>query len=61
MEFKTCTGNKFIKEVNPMSTKGLSKERVVKQINKIIRQSYEFLDTQNLQIKSKNYKKISRR
>ena len=40
---KACTGNKFIKEVNPMSTKGLSKERVVKQINKIIRQSYEFL------------------
>ena len=40
---KACTGNKFIKEVNPMNTKGLSKERVAKQIKKIIRQSYEFL------------------
>jgi len=40
---KACTGNKFIKEVNPMNTKGLSRERVVKQIKKIIRQSYEFL------------------
>ena len=40
---KACTGNKFIKEVNPMNTKGLSRERIVKQIKKIIRQSYEFL------------------
>lgn len=40
---KACTGNKYIKEVNPMNTKGLSKERVIKQIKKIIRQSYEFL------------------
>ena len=35
---KACTGNKFIKEVNPMNTKGLSRERVVRQIKKIIRQ-----------------------
>ena len=40
---KACTGNKFLKEVNPMNTKGLSKERIVKQIKKIIRESYEFL------------------
>jgi len=40
---KACTGNKFINEVNPMNTKGLSKEKVVRQIKKIIRQSYEFL------------------
>ena len=40
---KSCTGNKFIKEVNPMNMSGLSEEKVVKQINKIIRQSYEFI------------------
>lgn len=40
---KSCTGNKFIKEVNPMNMVGLSEEKVVKQINKIIKQSYEFI------------------
>ena len=25
---KSCTGNKFIKEINPMNMKGLSKEKV---------------------------------
>ena len=40
---KACTGNKFIKEINPMNTKGLSRERVVKQIKKIIKLSYEFV------------------
>ena len=40
---KACTGNKFIKEVNPMNMKGLTEEKVIKQIDKIIRQSYEFV------------------
>ena len=40
---KACTGNKFIKEVNPMNMKGLTREKIVKQIKKIIRQSYEFI------------------
>ena len=40
---KSCTGNKFIKEINPMSMKGLSKNKVKQQIDKIIRQSYEFM------------------
>ena len=40
---KSCTGNKFIKEVNPMSMKGLTKEKIIKQIEKIRRQSYEFM------------------
>ena len=40
---KACTGNKFIKEVNPMNMKGLTREKIVKQIKKIIRQSYEFM------------------
>jgi hypothetical protein len=40
---KSCTGNKFIKEVNPMNMKGLPKWKVIKQIEKIRRQSYEFL------------------
>ena len=40
---KVCTGNKFIKEINPMNMKGLSKENVSKQINRIIKNSYLFL------------------
>ena len=40
---KSCTGNKFIKEVNPMNMKGLSERKVIQLINKIIKQSYEFL------------------
>jgi len=38
-----CTGNKFIKEVNPMNMKGLTEEAVVKQIKKLIKQSYTFM------------------
>ena len=40
---KSCTGNKFIKEVNPMNMKGLTKTKIIRQIDKIIRQSYEFM------------------
>ena len=34
-----CTGNKFLKEINPMSMKGLTRAKVIKQINRIIKQS----------------------
>ena len=40
---RACTGNKFLKEINPMSMRGLSKARVTSQINSIIRSSYLFL------------------
>ena len=40
---KSCTGNKFLKEINPMNMKGLPKSDVVKQINRIIKQNYKFL------------------
>jgi len=39
---KACTGNKFIKEINPMNMKGLSRHRVVRQVKRIISQSYHF-------------------
>ena len=29
---RACTGNKYLKEINPMNMKGLSKEKVIKQI-----------------------------
>ena len=38
-----CTGNKFIKEINPMNMKGLERDKIVKQIKRIILQSYLFL------------------
>ncbi len=40
---KSCTGNKLINEINPMQMKGLSREKIIQQINKIINQSYLFL------------------
>jgi hypothetical protein len=39
---KACTGNKFIKEINPMNMKGLGRNRVVRQVKRIISQSYHF-------------------
>lgn len=40
---KSCTGNKFIREINPMSMKGLSREKVIAQINRIINNAYLFV------------------
>ena len=40
---KTCTGNKFLQEINPMNMKGIARDKVIKQIEKIIRDSYLFL------------------
>jgi hypothetical protein len=40
---RACTGNKYLKEINPMNMKGLSKEKVIKQIKRIINNSYLFL------------------
>jgi hypothetical protein len=40
---RACTGNKYLKEINPMNMKGLSKEKVIRQINRIINNSYLFL------------------
>ena len=33
---KSCTGNKLLREINPMNMKGLSKEKIISQINKLI-------------------------
>jgi hypothetical protein len=40
---KACTGNKLLKEINPMSMKGIPMEKVVSQINALINSSYLFL------------------
>ena len=40
---KACTGNKLLKEINPMSMKGIPREKVVSQINALINNSYLFL------------------
>lgn len=39
---KACTGNKFIKEINPMNMRGLSRKKIIRQIKRLIRQSYMF-------------------
>ena len=40
---RACTGNKYIKEINPMNMEGLSKEKVVSQIKRIINGYYLFM------------------
>jgi Cdc6-like AAA superfamily ATPase len=39
---RACTGNKFIKEINPMNMKGLTREKVIKQIKRLIQSYYLF-------------------
>jgi len=39
---RACVGNSFLKEINPMNIRGMPKEKVISQINRIIRESYEF-------------------
>jgi hypothetical protein len=39
---RDCIGNKFLKEINPMNMKGLSRETVAKQINRLIDTYYYF-------------------
>ncbi|MDC1321297.1 DEAD/DEAH box helicase family protein [Flavobacteriaceae bacterium] len=38
-----CTGNKYLKEINPMNMKGLGKDKVIRQITRIINNAYLFL------------------
>ncbi len=38
-----CTGNKFINEIDPMRMKGISRNKIISQINTIINLSYLFL------------------
>ena len=40
---RACTGNKYIKEINPMNMEGLSKEKVISQIKRIINSYYLFM------------------
>ncbi len=40
---RACTGNKLLKEINPMNMKGMPKEKVVSQIKNLINTYYIFL------------------
>ena len=40
---KSCTGNKLLKEINPLNMRGLPKERVIILIKNLINTSYLFL------------------
>jgi hypothetical protein len=39
---RACTGNKFIKEINPMNMKGLTRDKIIKQIRQLISSHYSF-------------------
>jgi len=58
---RACTGNKLLKEINPMNMKGLSKEKVAYQIKNLINSYYIFLgygQFANYIIKTMNYEEI---
>ena len=38
-----CTGSKFVNEINPMNMKGITKSKIVSQVNTIINSSYLFI------------------
>jgi|TARA_B110000093_G_scaffold62731_1_gene67909 hypothetical protein len=38
-----CIGNKLLNEINPMNMKGITREKVIQQINNIINNSYMFV------------------
>lgn len=40
---RSCTSNKFLKEINPMNMKGLTKDKVVLQVKRVIRENYVFM------------------
>jgi len=40
---RSCTGNKFIREINPMGMKGLTRDKVIAQIRRIINGAYLFV------------------
>jgi superfamily II DNA or RNA helicase len=55
---RACTGNKLLKEINPMNMAGMSKEKVVSQIKNLINTYYIFLgyvQFANYIIKTMNY------
>ncbi len=39
----TCVGNSLLKEINPTNIKGIPKEKITNQINKIINTYYQFM------------------
>ena len=43
---ESCTGNKFLKEINPMNMKGLNKENIEKLIKRIINKNYLFMGSE---------------
>jgi len=55
---RSCTGNKLLKEINPMSMKGMTKDKVISQIKNLINTHYIFLgyvQFANYIIKTMNY------
>jgi len=40
---RSCTGNKFIKEINPMNTKDLDEKQVISKVEQVINQYYLFM------------------
>lgn len=55
---ENCTGNKFLKEINPMNMKGLNKENIEKLVKRIINKNYLFMGSE--QFSNYIYRTITR-
>lgn len=40
---RSCVGNKFLRQINPMNVQGMTRDKVILFVNKIIREAYEFI------------------
>ena len=43
---ESCTGNKFLKEINPMNMKGLNEENIERMVKRIINKNYLFMGSE---------------
>ena len=40
---RACTGNTYLNEINPMNIQNLSKELIIREVTKIIKNAYNFI------------------
>ena len=55
---ESCTGNKFLKEINPMNMKGLNENNIEKMVKRIINKNYLFMGSE--QFSNYIYKTITK-
>lgn len=57
---RSCTGNKYLKEINPMNMKGMDEEKVVKEIKRLLKTLICFLAMTSLLLSFKKHRQLTR-